>query len=130
MEERFELSRKALTSDVFVASTNALTEDGKLLNVDATGNRVAAMFFGPKKVIIVAGVNKIVKDIDAAEKRVREWAAPQNAKRLNRKTPCAETGVCADCRSPQRICNIYVTLAKRPSRTEVVVILVGENLGL
>lgn len=130
MDERMELIRKSFSSDFFLTSTNAITEDGKLFNVDATGNRVGAMFIGPKKTIIVSGVNKIVKDIDAAEKRVREWTAPQNAKRLNRKTPCVETGVCADCSSPDRICNIYVTLAKRPSRTEVAVILVGEKLGI
>jgi hypothetical protein len=68
--------------------------------------------------------------LEAAEKRVKEWIAPQNAKRLNRKTPCVETGVCGDCSSPDRICNIYVTLAKRPSRTEVIVILIGETLGI
>jgi len=130
MDERMELFRKSFSSDFFLASTNAITEDGKLFNVDATGNRVGAMFIGPKKTIIVSGVNKIVKDMDAAEKRVREWTAPQNAKRLNRKTPCVETGVCADCSSPDRICNIYVTLAKKPARTEVVVILVGERLGI
>jgi hypothetical protein len=130
MDERMELFRKSFSSDFFLSSTNAITEDGKLFNVDATGNRVAAMFIGPKKTIIVSGVNKIVKDIEAAEKRVKEWTAPQNAKRLGRKTPCVETGVCADCSSPDRICNIYVTLAKRPSRTEVVVILVGEKLGI
>lgn len=130
MDERMELIRKSFSSDFFLTSTNAITEDGKLFNVDATGNRVGAMFIGPKKAIVVSGVNKIVKDIGAAEKRVREWVAPQNAKRLNRKTPCVETGVCADCSSPDRICNIYVTLAKRPSRTEVAVILVGEKLGI
>jgi hypothetical protein len=130
MDERMELIRKSFSSDFFLTGTNAITEDGKLFNVDATGNRVGAMFIGPQKTIIVSGVNKIVKDIDAAEKRVREWTAPQNAKRLNRKTPCVETGVCADCSSPDRICNIYVTLAKRPSRTEVIVILVGEKLGI
>jgi len=130
LEERVELTRKSFSSDIFLSSANAVTEDGKLFNVDATGNRVGAMFIGPKKTIIVSGVNKIVKDVEAAEKRVREWTAPQNAKRLNRKTPCAETGVCADCSSPDRICNIYVTLSKRPTRTEVVVILVGEKLGI
>jgi hypothetical protein len=130
MDERMELFRKSFSSDFFLTSTNAITEDGKLFNVDATGNRVGAMFIGPKKTIVVSGVNKIVKDIGAAEKRVREWTAPQNAKRLNRKTPCVETGVCADCSSSGRICNIYVTLAKKPSRTEVVVILVGEKLGI
>jgi len=129
-EERMELNRKALLANVFLSSTNAVTEDGKLFNVDATGNRVGAMFIGPGKVIVICGVNKIVKDVEAAEKRVKEWAAPQNAKRLNRKTPCTETGVCADCSSPDRICNIYVTLAKKPSRTDVLIILVGENLGI
>jgi L-lactate utilization protein LutB len=129
-EERLELFRKCFSTDVFLSSTNAVTEDGKLYNVDATGNRVGAMFIGPKKTIIVCGVNKIVKDLEAAEKRVREWTAPQNAKRLGKKTPCVETGVCTDCSSPDRICNIYVNLAKKPVRTEVVVILVGENLGI
>ncbi len=129
-EERLELFRKCLSVDVFLSSANAVTEDGKLFNVDATGNRVGATLVGPKKTIIVSGVNKIVKDLEAAEKRVREWVAPQNAKRLNRKTPCVETGVCGDCSSSDRICNIYVTLAKRPARIEMVVILVGENLGI
>ena len=129
-EERIELVRKSFSSDIFLSSTNAVTEDGKLFNVDATGNRVGAMFIGPKTVIVISGVNKIVKDIEAAEKRVKEWTAPQNAKRLKRKTPCVETGVCADCSSPDRICNIYVTLAKRPSRTDVIIILVGEKLGI
>jgi hypothetical protein len=129
-EERLELFRKCFSTDVFLSSTNAVTEDGRLYNVDATGNRAGAMFIGPKKTIIVCGVNKIVKDLEAAEKRVREWVAPQNAKRLGKKTPCVETGVCADCSSPDRICNIYVSLAKKPVRTEVIVILVGENLGI
>jgi L-lactate utilization protein LutB len=130
MDERMELIRKSFSSDIFLSGTNAITEDGKLFNVDAMGNRVGAMCIGPKKTIVVTGVNKIVKDLEAAEKRVKEWIAPQNAKRLNRKTPCVETGVCGDCSSPDRICNIYVTLAKRPSRTEVVVILIGERLGI
>jgi len=129
-EERLDLVRKSFASDVFLTGTNAITEDGKLFNVDASGNRVGAMLMGPRKVIVAAGVNKIVNDITSAEKRVKEWTAPQNAKRLGRKTPCAETGVCADCKSPDRICNIYVTLAKKPSRIDMVVILVGENLGI
>ena len=123
-EEIHGLIQKSFSADIFLTSTNAITEDGKLFNVDATGNRVGAMFVGPKKVIVVSGVNKIVKDIEAAEKRVKEWTAPQNAKRLNRKTPCVETGVCSDCNSPDRICNIDVTLRKKPSRTQVVIILV------
>ncbi len=129
-EERLELVRKSFASDIFLTGTNAITEDGKLFNVDASGNRVGAMLMGPRRVIVVAGVNKIVKDIASAEKKVKEWTAPQNAKRLNRKTPCTETGQCADCSSPDRICNIYVTLAKKPARIEMVVILVGEPLGI
>lgn len=129
-EEVLDLIRKSFSADVFLSSANAVTEDGKLFNVDATGNRVGAMFIGPKKTIIVCGVNKIVKDIEAAEKKLKEWIAPQNARRLGRKTPCAETGVCADCKSPERICNIYVTLAKKPARIEMTVILVGETLGI
>jgi hypothetical protein len=130
IEERLDLIRNSFSSDIFLTSTNAVTEDGKLFNVDATGNRVGAMFIGPKKVIVLSGVNKIVKDIEAAEKKVKEWIAPQNAKRLGRKTPCAETGVCSDCNSPDRICNINVTLRKKPSLTEIVIILIGESLGI
>lgn len=129
-EERKELNRRCFLTDVFLTGTNAITEDGKLFNIDATGNRVGAMFVGPKKVLVISGTNKIVKDIQAAEERLRYWAAPQNAKRLNRKTPCTETGVCADCSSPDRICNIYVTVAKRPTRTNIVVVLIGESLGI
>ncbi len=129
-EEIFDFIRASFSSDIFLSSTNAVTEDGKLFNVDASGNRVGAMFIGPRKTIIVCGVNKIVKDIEAAEKRVKEWTAPQNAKRLGRKTPCAETGVCMDCKSPDRICNIYVVLAKKPARIAMTVILVGEPLGI
>jgi hypothetical protein len=129
-EEVHALIQKTFSADTFLSGTNAITEDGKLYNVDATGNRVGAMFIGPKKVIVVSGVNKIVPDIEAAEKRIRWWVGPQNARRLNRKTPCVETGVCGDCSSPDRICNISVTLRKKPVRTEVVVIIVGEDLGI
>jgi hypothetical protein len=128
-EEFIQMRRQILLADVFLTSSNAVTEDGKLYNVDATGNRVGAMMFGPKKVILVCGVNKIVKDIPEAEKRVRQWAAPMNAKRLGFKTPCAQTGVCVDCSSPQRICNIYSVLAKKPLRTDLTVLIVGEHLG-
>ncbi len=129
-EEVHGLIQKSFSADIFLTGTNAVTEDGKLFNVDATGNRVGAMFIGPKKVIVVTGVNKIVPNLEEAEKRVKYWVAPQNARRLGRKTPCVETGVCGDCSSPDRICNIYVTLGKKPSRTDVTVILVGENLGI
>lgn len=130
MDEFTGMRRRILLADVFVSSSNAVTEDGKLYNVDGTGNRVAAMTFGPKRVILACGVNKIVKDAEAARKRVREWAAPMNARRLGLETPCAKTGVCADCSSPQRICNIHSLLVKRPIRTELTVLLIGEQLGL
>jgi hypothetical protein len=128
-EEVLKMRREMLLADVYLSSSNAVTEEGQLYNIDATGNRVGAMMFGPKKVILVCGVNKIVKDIEEAQRRVQEWVAPMNAKRLGLKTPCAETGECADCSSPQRICNIYTVLARKPLRTDIVVILVGEQLG-
>ena len=123
------MRRRILTADVFVCSSNAITEDGKLYNVDGTGNRVAAMTFGPRKVVLACGINKIVKDVDEAERRVREWAAPMNARRLGLETPCAKTGLCSDCSSPQRICNIRSLLVKRPLRTDFTVLLIGERLG-
>ncbi len=130
MEEFIRMRREILLADVFLCSSNAVTEDGKLFNVDATGNRTSAMTFGPQKVIVVCGFNKIVKDLVEARKRVQEHAAPMNAKRLGMKTPCAETGVCSDCSSPQRICNIYSILARKPVRTDITVLFVGESLGL
>ncbi len=129
-EEFIRMRREILLADVFLSSSNAVTEDGKLFNIDGTGNRVGGMTFGPKKVILVCGANKIVRDITEAQKKVQERTAPMNAKRLALKTPCAETGECADCASPQRICNIYVVTARKPSRTDVTVLLVGEHLGL
>lgn len=129
-EEFIQKRREILLSDVFLSSSNAVTEDGQLYNIDATGNRVGAMMFGPKQVILVCGVNKIAPDLAEAERRVRERVAPMNAKRLGIKTPCAETGVCSDCASPQRICNIYTVLAKKPVRTDLTVLLVGVPLGL
>lgn len=130
LEERGELSREIFSCDYFLCSTNAITEEGQLYNVDATGNRVAAMFFGPKKSIIVCGVNKIVRDMEEARKRVWNFAAPTNANRLGRKTPCTKTGVCSDCTSPERICNISVEMLKKPTRSDILVLIIGEPFGL
>jgi L-lactate utilization protein LutB len=129
-EERNAVTRKIFSCDYFLCSTNAITEEGQLYNVDATGNRVAAMFFGPKKTVVVCGINKIVKDMNEARKRVWNLAAPMNAKRLGRKTPCTQTGVCSDCNSPERICNISVEIVKKPTRSDILVLLIGELLGL
>lgn len=121
--------RGQLNSDVFLASSNAVTEDGKLVNIDKAGNRVAAMIFGPQKVILVVGLNKIVKDVDEGIQRARNVAAPMNARRRGDKTPCATTGVCTDCDAPDRVCRVITIMEKKPSRSDISVILVGEKLG-
>ncbi len=129
-EEGEKIRRQIFSADFFLASSNAITEDGKLYNIDATGNRVGPMIYGPKKVILLCGVNKIVKDIAEAQKKVQEWTAPMNVKRLGYKNPCGQTGECSDCASPERICNAYVILAKKPRRTDISVFIIGEFLGL
>jgi hypothetical protein len=129
-EEGDRIRKEIITADVFLASSNAVTEEGELYNIDATGNRVGPMIFGPKKVILVCGTNKIVKDIGEAERRVQEWTAPMNVKRLGYKNPCAQTGECSDCGSAERICNIYTIMAKKPRRTDITILLIGEALGL
>jgi len=128
-EEALKVRRQSLNADVYLASPNAVTMDGKLLFVDKSGNRAAGMMFGPAKAIAVAGINKIVADEQAARRRVEALAGPVNAKRLSLATPCAETGACSDCGSGDRICNIAVTLLKKPSYTEYHVILIPEELG-
>ncbi len=127
--ERMKIRRQQLTADIFLTSSNAITEKGQLVNVDGAGQRVAAMIFGPEKVIVVAGINKVVMDLNAAIDRINNVAAPINAKRLNRKTPCATTGICSDCESTERICNIMTIIEKKPLLTDFTVVLVGEALG-
>lgn len=139
-EEREKLYREVFSSDVFLTGTNAVTEHGELYNVDGNGNRVSAMIFGPKSVIVVAGVNKIVPDLSAAVQRVKAVAAPQNAKRLGCQTPCAKTGqclalqqgktgLCSGCSAPQRICSSYTVLGWQQQKGRIKVILCGEELG-
>lgn len=128
-DEKTAIRRQQLISDVFLSSTNALTLDGYLVNVDGVGNRVAAMSFGPKKVIIITGINKITRDVDSAFDRIKLIAAPKNTKRLERPNPCGQTGICMDCQSKTRICNIYSVMKKKPTATDITVIVVGENLG-
>ena len=128
-DERVRIRRAQLTADAFLTGSNAVTMDGRLVNTDGSGNRVAAMIFGPGKVIVVAGVNKIVRDVEEAEERIRKTAAPINNRRLNLPNPCVKTGECMDCQGPTRICNVTTILHKRPKLTEMHVILVGEELG-
>jgi hypothetical protein len=128
-EEAFEMRRKGLTADFMIASSNAITLDGKLVNLDATGNRVAAMCFGPKKVLLVVGMNKVAPDLDSAMARVKHYSAPVNAIRMNLQTPCKEKGLCVDCKSPQRICNMWSVIEGHMIKDRIHVKLVGENLG-
>jgi len=128
-EEKTEIRRRQLTCDCFICSTNAITLDGKLVNVDGTGNRVSAMIFGPKKVVIIAGINKITNDVDAALERIEMYAAPMNNKRLNLPNPCTKTGICMDCSASTRICNITTIIRKKPSLSDINIIIVGEELG-
>ncbi|MBF0496843.1 MAG: lactate utilization protein [Deltaproteobacteria bacterium] len=128
-EESFEARRRGLTADVMVASTNAITMDGKLVNLDGMGNRAAAMIFGPHKVILVVGMNKVAPDLESAIARVKHYAAPVNSIRIGYKNPCTETGICADCRSPQRICNMWSIIEGHMLKGRIHVKLVGETLG-
>lgn len=128
-DEKIDIMRKELVSDLFLCSSNAVTLNGELVNVDGAGNRVAAITFGPKKVIMVVGVNKIVKDEKAAFERIKNIAAPQNNKRLACSNPCTITGSCMDCDSKNRICRAYSVLKKKPMLSDISVIIIGEEMG-
>ena len=128
-EEAYELRRRSLLVDLFITGTNAVTETGRLVNLDMIGNRVAAITFGPKNVILFIGRNKIVADVDEAIERIKTYAAPVNVMRLEKKTPCLETGVCQNCKSPERICNAWSISEKSFPKGRIKVILINENLG-
>jgi hypothetical protein len=128
-EEDLEIRRKQSQCDCFLSSANAISMTGEIVNVDGIGNRTSAMAFGPRHVMIIAGVNKLTPSLDAAINRIKEIAGPMRAKSLNMKTPCAETGMCNDCNTPQRICRVTTILHRKPMLTELSVILVNENLG-
>lgn len=130
VEEKIELRRKGLLVDCYISGTNAITEDGHLVNLDMIGNRVAAITFGPKQVVILVGRNKIVPDLNAAMYRIKEYAAPTNTMRLDMKTPCVKTSHCEDCKSPQRICNTWTITEKSFPKGRVKVVLINEELGL
>ena len=119
----------AYDADVFLSSTNAMTEDGILVNIDGNANRVSAIAQGPKKVVIIAGMNKVCKDLDAAMKRARNVAAPINAQRFGLNTPCSKTGTCMDCKSPDTICCQFLITRYSRHAGRIHVILVNDNLG-
>lgn len=128
-EEILAVRHDQLTCDVFLSSANALTLDGQIVCCDGVGNRVCAMTFGPQKVIIAAGANKIAKDLDDALRRVKEVAAPQVLKETGLALPCTETGSCQDCHSPQRGCRVTLILERKPFFTDTTVVIIGEALG-
>jgi len=128
-EQSMERRRQSLLVDLFITGSNAVTESGQLVNLDMFGNRVGAITFGPKNVIILVGRNKIVPDLDEAMFRVKNYAAPVNAMRLDKKTPCAKTSFCEYCKSPDRICNTWTITEKSFPKERVKVILINEDLG-
>ncbi len=130
-EEKLVVMRRQLTCDLFLTGTNAVTLSGWLVNIDGVGNRVGSMLFGPKKVIVVAGRNKLVDgDAHEAIRRIKGWATPPNAKRLGYNTPCSRTGFCSDCNSPERICRVTTIIDRRPRLTDIRVLVVNEEMGL
>ena len=128
-EESLRFRKSQMTSDLFLSSINAITLNGELVNIDGAGNRVNGTIFGPGKVILVVGYNKIVEDVQEAIKRTKNVAAPINAKRLSIDVPCAKVGKCVDCNSPNRICRVVMIHERRPFLTDMLIILVGEELG-
>lgn len=128
-DQILSLRRQQLTSDVFITSTNAITQEGQLVNTDGVGNRVAAMIFGPKRVIVVAGINKIVENAEQADMRIKTTAAPLNNKRLSKPNPCTKVGKCVNCQLPTRICNVTTVISKRPVLSDIHIIIIGEELG-
>ena len=128
-EDTERIFREILFADFFLMSSNAITVDGELVNVDGRGNRIAFLAYGPKNVILVCGMNKITADVDSAVKRIKTLAAPMNAVRLSRNTPCAITGVCGDCQSPDCICANTIITRRSHIKGRVKVLLIGEELG-
>lgn len=129
-EMALEIRRKALLTDLFITGTNAITEQGFLVNLDMIGNRVGAIAFGPRNVLVLCGRNKIVGDVDEAMDRIKSISAPANAMRLNKKTPCVKTACCHDCESPDRICNVWTITEKSFPRGRIIVGLINQDLGL
>lgn len=128
--EKMELRRRALLVDLFIAGTNAVTEAGQLVNLDMIGNRIGGITFGPKNVVILVGRNKIFPDLESAMVRIKNYVAPTNAMRLDKKTPCIKTSYCEECKSVDRICNTWTITEKSFPKGRVKVVLINEDLGL
>jgi L-lactate utilization protein LutC len=128
--EMIERRRRALLVDLFITGSNAVTETGRLVNLDMIGNRTGALSFGPRHVVVCIGRNKIVPDLDEAVFRIKDYAAPANAMRLDKKTPCVKTGICHDCKSPDRICNTWTITEKSFPKGRIKVVLINQDAGL
>ncbi len=129
-EEIAERRRQALLADLFITGSNAVTESGALVNLDAIGNRVGALAFGPEHVVVLAGRNKIVPDVEAAMRRIKHYTAPINAMRLDKKTPCVKTGCCEACKVPECICNVWTITEKSMPKGRIKIVLINEDLGI
>ena len=128
-EEKDQMNARLITADTFLMSTNAITMDGELFNIDGHGSRLAFLIYGPKQVLVLCGMNKVVSSLEAAQERVRLNACPPNCIRLNKKTPCAVTGRCGDCYGSDCICSQFVTTRRSSVPGRIKVILIGESLG-
>jgi L-lactate utilization protein LutB len=129
-EEKLDRRRRALTVDLFITGTNAVTESGQLVNLDMIGNRVAALVFGPKQVVVFVGRNKLVADLEEAMFRVKNHVAPINAMRLDMATPCVKTSYCEECKSPKRICNAWTITEKAFPKGRIKIVLINEDAGI
>ncbi len=129
-EEKLERRRQALLVDLFITGTNAITDTGKLVNLDMIGNRVGAITFGPKNVVLLIGRNKVIADVDDALMRIKNYVAPANVMRLGMKNPCIKTGYCEECKSTERICNSWTITEKSFPKHRIKIVLINEDLGL
>ena len=128
--EAYERRRQAQLVDLYFTGTNAITEAGQLVNLDMIGNRVGALNFGPKNVIVLVGRNKLVPDLESAMTRIKNYSAPSNAMRLDKKTPCVTSSFCQDCKSPDRICNVWAITEKSFPKKRIKVVLINQDMGL
>ena len=129
-EASLELRRHSLLVDLFITGTNAVTEAGQLVNLDMIGNRIGGLTFGPRQVVVLVGRNKIVADLEEAMFRIKNYVAPVNAMRLDKKTPCVKTSMCEECKSPDRICNTWTITEKSFPKGRIKIVLINEDLGL
>jgi L-lactate utilization protein LutB len=128
--EAYERRRQALLVDLYLTGSNAITEDGQLVNLDMIGNRVGALNFGPKNVVVLVGRNKLVSDLESATRRIKNYSAPVNAMRLDKKTPCVTTSFCQECKSTDRICNVWTITEKSFPKNRIKVVLINQDMGL